>query len=108
MKQSILTILCCLLCAYLAFEVIRLKLAMHQLQANCAIAVLSAEAANRKVGAIAPFFAMDKEAFFRAYMDENNLPLAVFPDEVLNPIREILARARRSPEADRIRATVFK
>lgn len=108
MKQSTISILFGLLCGYLIFEVVRLKREVHQLQTNCAIAVLSAEAANQKIGAIAPYFAPDKEAFIRGYMDANNLPLAVFPDEVLNPIRDGLQRGRSSPEADRLRATVFK
>jgi hypothetical protein len=107
MKRSSITALLCVLCGYVAFETVRLKQEVRQLQTNCAVAVFSAEAANRKVGAIAPFFATDKEAFIRAYLDANNLPLAVFPDETLNPIRDSLERGRNGAQARAVRETVF-
>ena len=108
MKKQIVPVICCILCGYLLFEVARRWREVLLLQTNCVIAVLSAEAVNQKVGAIAPHFAPDKEAFINAYFEASNLPLAVFPAEVLNPIRDTLRRGRNSPEADRIRAMVFK
>jgi hypothetical protein len=48
---------------FLGYRVFQLELEVKQVQTNSAIALLSAEAANNKVGAIAPFFAQDKEAF---------------------------------------------
>lgn len=85
-----------------------MKREVCQLQTNCAIAVLSAEAAHRKVGSVAPFFRMDRETYLRAWMDAEHLPLAVFPDNVLTPIRATLERARNSPETAQMRAVVFR
>jgi hypothetical protein len=93
---------------FLAFRVFQLEAEVHQLQVNAAIAVLSAEAANDKVGAIAPFFAPDKDAFAKAWFDNNNLPQAVFPDDVLVPIRRRLEQQRSTPEAERQRTYFFK
>ena len=78
------------------------------MQTNVAIAVLSAEAANNKVGAIAPFFAQDKDAFVKAWLDSVNMPLAVFPDEVLVPLRRTLEERRMSKESQQQKTAVFK
>jgi hypothetical protein len=72
------------------------------------IAVLSAEAANNKIGAIAPFFSQDKEAFAKAWLDSVNMPLAVFPDEVLIPLKRTIEERRVSKASQQQRAAVFK
>lgn len=96
------------LVAFLGYRVVALEQGMRQIQTNAAIAVLSAEAANNKVGAIAPFFAQDKEAFAKAWLDNNNLPQAVFSDEILIPIRRRLEERRVSPEAQAMKASIFR
>ena len=63
--KSVLTIFAVFI-ALLGYKVIQLEQEVKQLQTNVAIAVLSAEAANNKVGAIAPFFVQDKDAFVKA------------------------------------------
>lgn len=97
-----------LLTAFLSYRVIDLERRLSQLQINAAIAVLSAEAANNKIGAISPFFAQDKEAFAKAWLDSNNLPLAVFPEEVLVPLKRSLEEKRSSKEAQALKASIFK
>jgi hypothetical protein len=80
---------------------------VKQLQVNTAIAVLSAEAANNKVGAIAPFFAQDKEAFVKAWLDSNNLPSAIFPEEVLMPMKQSLKDKRESEDSQALKSLIF-
>lgn len=75
---------------------------------STAIAALSAEAANSKVGAIAPFFSQDKEAFARAWLDSVNMPLAVFPENVLVPMKRALEEKRLSKESQQLKAVTFK
>jgi len=106
MKAAI-TILAALT-AFLAFRVFELESEVKQLQRSAAIAVLSAEAANNKVGAIAPYFQRDNEAFARAWFDSLNLPPAVFPDEVLTPLRQELQMLRSTPEAQKQKAELFR
>jgi hypothetical protein len=106
MKASALII--SLLLVFLGYRIFALEQQVQQLQVNAAIAVLSAEAANKKVGAIAPFFAQDKEAFAKAWLDSNNLPGAVFPEEVLVPLKRQLEEKRMSKEAQALRASIFK
>jgi len=93
---------------FLGYRVLQLESQVTQLQTNTAIAVLSAEAANNKVGAIAPFFAQDKEAFTRAWLDNANMPLAVFPEDVLIPIKRSLEEKRSSPASQQMLAATFK
>lgn len=95
------------ICIFLGYRVYRLESAVDQLQRNAAIAVLSAEIANKKVGAIAPYFREDKEAFAGAWIDGFNMPLAEFPDEVLTPLRSELARKRTDPTSEKLRAETF-
>jgi hypothetical protein len=83
----------------LAARVLMLERDLTTLQTNTAIAVLSAESANDKIGAISPFFAPDPEKFVRAWLDGTNLPGAVFPDEVLAPLRADLEKRRSTPFA---------
>lgn len=97
-----------LVTAFLGFRVIALEAEVKQLQTNAAIAVLSAEAANNKVGAIAPFFGQDKQAFAKAWLDSINMPAAVFPEEVLVPLRRTLEERRSSKEAQLQKAQIFK
>jgi len=106
MKAVVLAI--ALLVLFLGYRVVVLEREVRQLQTNTAIALLSAEAANNKVGAIAPFFSQDKEAFAKAWLDSNNLPLAVFPEEVLVPLKRMLEEKRASKESQSLKATVFK
>jgi hypothetical protein len=105
--KALLTALA-LLVAFLAYRVLALEAQVKQLQTNAAIAVLSAEAANNKVGAIAPFFGQDKEAFAKAWLDSVNMPLAVFPDEVLVPLKRTLEERRMSKESQQQKAAIFK
>ena len=93
--------------AFLGVRVLALEGEVKTLQRNAAIAVLSAEAANLKVGAIAPFFGPNKEQFAKAWLDSNNLPPAAFPSEVLDPLRKDLARHRESPESKKLMAEIF-
>ena len=105
--KAILTILA-LFTAVLGYRVLQLESQMKQLQTSAAIAVLSAEAANNKVGAIAPFFAQDKEAFTKAWLDSVNMPLAEFPEDVLVPLKRSLEAKRMSKESQQLKAAVFK
>jgi hypothetical protein len=63
-----------LLTIFLGYRVFALEAEARQVQTTAAIAVLSAEAANIEIGAIAPFFAQDKEAFARAWLGGVNMP----------------------------------
>ena len=106
--MKILVVALALLTAFLGYRVLALENQVSQLQVNTAIAVLSAEAANNKVGAISPFFAQDKEAFAKAWLDSNNLPLAVFPEEVLVPLKRSLEEKRSSKESQALKSSIFK
>lgn len=94
--------------AFLGYRVFALEAEVKQIQTNAAIAVLSAEAANNKVGAIAPYFEPDKEAFAKAWLDSVNMPAAVFPDEVLVPLKRRLEEMRGSKESQLQKAAIFK
>jgi hypothetical protein len=104
MASKGLLIVLAVLCGFLAYRVLRLESAMHQLQRNTAIAVLSAEIANKKIGAFAPYFGEDKEAFANAWIDGSNMPGAVFPDYVLVPLQNELARRRSDPLSQKLKA----
>jgi hypothetical protein len=107
-KMKVLVLVLTLFTAFLGYRVMSLEQQVSQLQTNTAIAVLSAEAANNKVGAIAPFFSHDREAFAKAWLDSNNLPLAVFPEEVLAPMKRSLEEKRSSKEGQALKASIFK
>lgn len=94
-------------CAFLGYRILRLESEVNQLQRNTAIAVLSAESANKKIGAFAPYFGEDREAFANAWIDDSNMPLAVFPEDVLVPLRAELARKRADPLSRKLKADVF-
>jgi hypothetical protein len=96
------------LIAILGYRVLLLESELKNVSRNAAIAVLSAEAANDKIGAFAPYFAPDKDKFIRSWFDTTNMPLAVFPNEVLAPIKQELEEKRTSKEAQQLRATIFK
>lgn len=96
------------LIAFLGFRVFQLEAELKQASRNAAIAVLSAEAANDKIGAFAPYFAPDKDKFIKAWLDSTNMPLAIFPDEVLSPLKRELESKRASAEAQQVRAAMFK
>ncbi len=82
------------LCAFLLYKVNNLEQRLAASEKNAAIAVLSAEIANDKIGAFAPYFAEDREKFVRRWIDGFNMPLAVVPDAVLAEIRGELDRKR--------------
>jgi hypothetical protein len=107
MASKGLLILLAVVCAFLGYRVLRLEAEMHQLQRNTAIAVLSAEIANKKIGAIAPYFGENKEAFANAWIDESNMPGAVFPADVLAPLQSELARKRSDPLSQKIKTETF-
>lgn len=106
MKATLIGV--CVITLYLAFRLFQLEAEVKQLQMNAAIAALSAEAANTKIGAIAPYFAHDKEAFARAWLDNLNLPPAVYPDDVLIPLKRSLEEKRMSPEIQKLKAETFR
>jgi len=95
-------------CLFLGTRLLQVENELASVQRNAAIAVLSAEAANAKVGAIAPYFAPDKDAFVRAWLDSTNMPPAVFPENVLNPIKQELERKRSAPVARKTVEATFK
>lgn len=92
----------------LGYRVILLEAELKNISRNTAIAVLSAEAANDKIGAFAPYFEPNKEQFIKAWLDTTNMPLAVFPDEVITPIKQELEEKRTSKESQQFKATIFK
>ena len=92
----------------LGFRTFQLEAELKQASRNAAIAVLSAEAANDKIGAFAPYFAPDKDKFIKAWLDSTNMPLAIFPEDILSPIKRELESKRASPEAQKVQAAVFK
>jgi Tfp pilus assembly protein PilV len=106
--MKILVAVLVLAVALLGYRLLKLEAEVAQLQTNTAIAVLSAEAANNKVGAIAPFFAQDKEAFAKAWLDSVNMPGAVFPEDVLIPLKRTLEQRRESKESREMKAATFK
>lgn len=106
--MKIAVVILFLLLNTLNYRVLQLKVELKQLQTNAAIALLSAEAANNKVGAIAPYFTQDKEAFTKAWLDSVNMPLAVFPDDILTPLKRSLEDRRTNKVSLQLRSTVFK
>lgn len=105
--KVILTVLS-LATTFLGYRVLTLEADIKQLYTNSAIAVLSAEAANQKVGAIAPYFGQDKEAFANAWLDSLNMPQAVFPNDVLGPLKRKLEEMRATENSQRQKAEIFK
>ncbi|NIK40551.1 hypothetical protein FHY12_002876 [Xanthomonas arboricola] len=108
MTSKGLLIVMVVLCAFLGYRVLRLESKVHQLQRNAAIAVLSAEIANKKIGAFAPYFGQDKEAFANAWIDDSNMPSAVFPKDVLVPLKNELARKRSDQSSQKLKADTFR
>jgi|SRR5580765_1279069 len=108
MVSKNLLIALAVVCAFLGYRILRLESEVNQLQRNAAIAVLSAEIANKKIDAIAPYFGEDREAFANAWIDDTNMPLAVFPDKVLVPLRAELARKRADPLSQKLKAQAFR
>ena len=93
---------------FLGYRVFKLENEISTLQRSAAIAVLSAEIANKKVGAIAPYFAEDKNAFANAWIDEINMPPAEFPEEILVPLHKELAQKREDSISQKLREETFK
>ncbi len=101
---TILTIIC----AFLSFRIYHLESEINQLHRNTAIAVLSAEIANKKIGAVAPYFQEDKDAFANAWIDDSNMPGAIFPEKIIVPLKDELARRRSEPASQKIKAETFQ
>jgi len=91
---------------FMGYQVFQLEQEVKQLQTNSAVALLSAKAANKKVGAIALFFAQDKEAFVKAWLDSINMLLAVILEDVLIPLKRELEAKRLSKESQQQRTAV--
>jgi hypothetical protein len=108
MASKVLLTVLAVACIFLGYRVLRLEAEVHQLQRNAAIAVLSAEIANKKIGAIAPYFQEDKDAFANAWIDDSNMPGAAFPDDVLVPLKNELARKRAEPSSQQLKAQTFR
>ncbi|MEJ1096032.1 MULTISPECIES: hypothetical protein [unclassified Pseudoxanthomonas] len=108
MASKGLLIVLAVLCGFLGYRILRLESEIHQLQRSAAIAVLSAEIANKKIGAFAPYFGEDKEAFANAWIDDTNMPGAVFPDDVLVPLQNKLARRRSDSFSQKLKADTFQ
>lgn len=108
MASKSLLIVLVIVCAFLGYRVLRLESDVYQLQRNAAIAVLSAEIANKKIGAIAPYFGEDKDAFANAWIDGTNMPGAVFPEDVLVPLQNELVRKRADPLSQKIKTETFQ
>ncbi len=108
MASKGLLIVLTFVCAFLGYRVLLLESEVALLQRNVAIAVLSAEIANNKIGAFAPYFREDKEAFANAWIDDSNMPGAVFPEDVLVPLKDELARKRSDPLSQKLKAEMFR
>lgn len=108
MKVAWTTALLAVICFILGYRLLALESEVKQLQTSAAIAVLSAEAANDKIGAISPYFKQDKEAFIRAWLDSTNMPPAAFPAEVLTPLKSQFERMRSDATAQALKEKLFK
>jgi hypothetical protein len=95
-------------CLFLGLRLLNVESELASVQRNTAIAILSAEAANTKAGAIAPYFSPDKEAFVKAWIDSVNMPPAVFPEHVLVPLKQELERKRSDPNSQKALEAAFK
>lgn|GEM_PF-5340914 len=82
-------------------------LAVPRKQRNTAIAVLSADIANRKIGAVAPYFGEDREAFADAWIDGVNMPGAVFPEATLGSLQRELVAKRNDAVSRQMRQDTF-
>ena len=67
---------------------------ISKLERNTAIAILSAEIANDKIGAFAPYFAEDKEKLVKKWIDGVNMPPAIFDEVILIPLRKEIENKR--------------
>jgi hypothetical protein len=94
-------------CAFLLYKVISLQFEIERVERNTAIAVLSAEVANKKIGAIAPYFGENKEAFANAWIDDFNMPPAEFSDAALGPVRDELNKKRADPASVKLKEKTF-
>jgi hypothetical protein len=75
---------------FLWFKLEQQQQKISLLERNVAIAVLSAEIANDKIGSFAPYFSEDKERFVKKWIDGVNMPSAIFSDEILIPLKNEL------------------
>ena len=85
--------------AGLSYKVIELQQQHDRLERNIAIALLSAEIANDKIGTFAPFFGEDREKFARLWINGTNLPLAVFDGDVIYQVRRQIELNSNTPAA---------
>ncbi len=97
-----------LACAALTYKVISLDQKLKEVERNAAIAVLSAEVANNKIGAFAPYFGEDKEKFVQNWIDGFNMPLAVVDSDVLNELKGTLTRKRGDEASRQLRESMMK
>lgn len=95
--MKVLVALLSVVVAYLMFDAATQRSRIAELERNVAIAVLSAEIANNKIGAFAPYFGEDKEKFVESWLDGVNMPLAVFDTQVINDIKSELRKKRSDP-----------
>ena len=91
--KTVITILIVVV-GFLWFKLEQQQEKISKLERNAAIAVLSAEIANDKIGAFAPYFAEDKEKFVKKWIDGVNMPLAVFDEDILIPLRKEIETKR--------------
>ena len=84
------------------FKILILERHVDDVERNAAIAVLSAEFANNKVGAIAPVFRQDLGAFAKAWLGNEALPGAIFSTEILNDVRDHVARGATPAEIEEL------
>jgi hypothetical protein len=83
---------------YLLSRLRDLEEKLTMVERNSAIAVLSAERAHSKIGAFAPCFGDDPQTYVRADIENSNLPLAVFSDDVLIPLRQAMDKRHPANE----------
>lgn len=92
----------------LGYKVNDLEVRHQNLERNVVIAVLSAEIANNKVGAIAPYFGEDQRKFVDEWIRGTSMPLAVFDDKILKAVRDEIDRRSMATDQREMAATLMK
>lgn len=105
--HKLLTLALFLLSIFLTSKIFTLEDRLKSNERNTAIAILSAEAANNKVGAIAPYFRRNDAVFAKSWSDTTNMPAAVFPSEAIDPIKKQLEFQRQSLEMKKMTIETF-
>jgi hypothetical protein len=96
--MKIVIIILTVVVGFLWFKLEQQQEKISLLERNAAIAILSAEIANDKIGAFAPYFREDKEKFIKKWIDGLNMPPAIFDEGILIPLRKEL-EAKRNDSA---------